>query len=125
VLNIQVSGAKFSRPVQLSERVSGSFGMKTFLIVLAVFLAAVVLVEFWPLIIAPLAVIAAAGLLLGCLLAGGATLLLGLVAVVVLAVLGALVGLLTAAAPVWVPIVLIVGIVMLIKRSSRPSAVKV
>ena len=105
-------------------------GMKTFLViclkVLLVVALGLVIIHVWPVALVPLVI----GLLL--VLGLGVLLLIGLV-VLGAAGLGAVIGLLAAAvvllalfSPVWIPAVVILGIIWLVKRLAsgrrRPAA---
>ena len=87
--------------------------MKTFLKVVLLLIVALIALKLLPLTFA-----------LGCLLAAG---LLGLIALgvsTIAAVLGAGIVLAAVLAPIWVPVLLIVGIIALIKRSNgRPPTI--
>ena len=96
--------------------------MKTFLFVLLALVGAVVVVHLLPLALAPVIVVVGLLLLIGGLLAGGA-------AAIVAAVLALLVGLLAGGlalvvilAPIWIPLLAIVGLIALIKRLNAKSA---
>lgn len=85
--------------------------MKTFLKILLIAALAIVAVKLLPVT-----------LVLGCLLAAGIALLAG-IGVAMLAA-GTCLGLLvvTLLSPIWLPILAIIGIVALVKRSSRAAA---
>lgn len=82
--------------------------MNTFLKVLLIALAVVVAVKLFP-----------AALLAVCMLGGLSLLLLVLGASAAVVVLGVAIGLITALSPLWLPVLAIVGIVALCRRSSR------
>ena len=99
--------------------------MKTFLLgcgkVLLVLVLAIVLVHLWPITVVPFTV----GFVL--VLGLGTILMVGLVAagaVGVAAVVGLLAGaiaLLAVLSPVWIPVLVVAGIVWLVKKSGGPS----
>jgi hypothetical protein len=103
--------------------------MKAFLVgclkVLLVVACGIVLVHVWPVAIVPLVI--GLGLILGC----GALLLASLAAlgavgvVVVIGLLAAAAVLLAILSPVWIPVLLIVGLVCLVKKpgGSKPRTV--
>jgi hypothetical protein len=100
----------------------GSRDMKTFLIVLLALVGAVVAVKLLPLALVPVILVLGLLLLIGGLLVGGA-------AAAVAAVLALLVGLLAGGlalvvvlAPIWIPVLAVVGLIALIKRVNAKSA---
>ena len=101
--------------------VAGFWGMKTFLKVVLILIAAVIVVKLLP------ALVLIGGLSLGGLVLVGLGLLAvgGVLGAVGLSVAAALLGIAAVVAlalsPVWVPVLVIVGIVALVRRSSRRS----
>ena len=85
--------------------------MKTFLKVLLIIAVAIVAVKLLPIT-----------LVLGCLLAAGMAVLAGLgVATVAISACLAL-ALVALLSPIWLPVLAVIGLVMLVKRSSRTTA---
>jgi hypothetical protein len=85
--------------------------MKTFLKGVLLVIVALLAVKFLPLIFA-----------LGCLLAAAVIGLLAIGASAIAALLGSAIVLAAVLSPVWVPVLAIIGIIALVKRSSRRSA---
>ncbi len=113
--------AVFSLPATFRLK-RGSRSMKTFLVVLLALVGAVVAVKLLPLALVPVIFVLGLLLLIGGLLVGG-------VAAAVAAVLALLVGLLAGGlalvvvlAPIWIPVLAVVGLIALIKRVNARSA---
>ncbi len=103
--------------------------MKTFLLgcgkVLLVVALVLVIIHLWPITVVPLAVgfLLALGLGVAIMLALAMAGALGLAAVTGLIAVGA--ALLAVLAPVWIPVLIIVGIIALVRKagsSGRPTA---
>ena len=84
--------------------------MKTFLKVVLLVIAAVVIVKMLPMIFG-----------LGFLFAGAVFGFIALAASVIAALLGSALVVMVVLSPIWVPILAIVGIIALVKRSSGQS----
>lgn len=113
------------RPLRLPatfSRVLGSWGMKTFLKILLIVAVAALVVHLWPVAAVPIVAGLVVALAVGGVFAGVVALVLGVLVCIALAVLGVAVGLLAALSPIWIPLLLIVGIVGLVKASSRQHA---
>lgn len=99
-----------------------SLRMNTFLKVIIVVIAAVLIAHFWPLALLPLLIAAGAVILIGALTAGGAAVVFS----VICSILGVAIGLVCTVAavlsPVWIPLLLVVGLIALIRRSSGATA---
>lgn len=96
--------------------------MNTFLKVLLVIVVAAVVVHCWPILAFPLG-----GALLGLSVVAtaalcGVSIVLALVIAAVAVVLALATGILAALSPIWLPILLIVGVIALVRRLSRPAA---
>ena len=102
--------------------VPGSGSMNTFLKILLFVLAALLVLHFWPLAVAPFLVIAGAVLLLGTVAASGVAVIVSVVVGVLGSVLGLVCALAAVLSPIWIPVVLVLGIVALVRRSSRAVA---
>ena len=89
----------------------GFAGMNTFLKVLGLLVLAVIAIKLAPLVLLPVIVLLAVLFAAGLAVAGGITLAL----IVALAVVAAL-------APIWLPVALLAGLVMLICRLVRGRA---
>ncbi len=96
--------------------------MKTFFKIILLIAAVVVVFHCWPLLAAPLGAAVAVGVI------GGGLVVLALLAVAGVGV-GALAAILAVAtvflvglSPLWVPVLLIVGIVSLFRRAARAKA---
>ncbi|MFI5336861.1 MAG: hypothetical protein ACHQ5A_08760 [Opitutales bacterium] len=85
--------------------------MNTFLKILGLAFLALLALHFAPVLCVPVILLALAVLATGLLLAGGAI----LVTVVVLAVVAGL-------APIWLPVALVVGLIVLIRRRRHRTA---
>ena len=86
--------------------------MKTFLKVLLLVVAALIAVKFLPHLFV-------FGWILGAAIVG----LLALGVSVAAAMVGAMIALLVLLAPIWIPVLALVGLIMLIKRSTHNSRV--
>jgi hypothetical protein len=84
--------------------------MKTFLKVVLLVIAAVVVVKLLPMIFG-----------LGCLLAGAVFGFIALAASVIAALIGSALVVMLVLSPIWVPILAVVGIIALVKRGPRQS----
>lgn len=88
-----------------------STDMKTFLKIVVIVLLTLLAIKLLPV-----------ALVLGCIIAGVLGVLVALGVSVLAIVVGTLLALALLLSPIWVPVLAVVGIVMLIKRSSRTSA---
>jgi hypothetical protein len=86
--------------------------MKTFLKIVLLVILAVVAVKFLPLLFG-----------LGCVLAAAVVGLLAVGASAVAALFGTMFALAVLLSPIWVPVLALVGLIALIKRSTRNSRV--
>ena len=89
--------------------------MSTFLKIVAVFAVVALLVNFCPVVAAPLVVGGTVAVILASVIAGGIAVAVGAALLIVVILGSVLLGLVAAASPVWVPILLIVGLVMLLR----------
>lgn len=96
--------------------------MKTFLKVLLVVAAVLLIAHFWPIALLPIALAALAVLVFGSVLAGVVVLGVGLIAAIAVPILAVVIAIATALAPIWVPLLLILGIISLCRRSGRATA---
>lgn len=93
--------------------------MKTFLKVLLFVLLGLLAIKLLPFVLFPV-VVAGAGLLLAVGLAfAGIAAVAGIGVAVVVALVALLVVLLTVLSPIWIPVLAIVGLIALIRRSGR------
>jgi hypothetical protein len=96
--------------------------MRTFVKVLLVVLAAIVALRLLPLLMASFALSGAGLLLGGILLTGGIAAALGVGFVVLIALLVVALVVAAALSPIWIPVLLVVGLIALIRRCSRARA---
>jgi hypothetical protein len=104
------------------RRAPGFDDMKTFLKVALIVLLALVALKLLPILMVP--VVLTGVLLLGLLglALGGLTAAAGVGVAVVVALAIAAVAIVAALSPIWLPVLAIVGLIALIKRSSRAKA---
>jgi hypothetical protein len=96
--------------------------MKTFLKVLLFVLLGLLAIKLLPFVLFPV-LVAGVGLLLACGLAfGGIAAVAGVGVAAVVAVVAVLVVLLAVLSPIWIPVLAVVGLIALIRRSSRSTA---
>ena len=96
--------------------------MKTFLIILLALVGAVVVVKLLPLALAPVIFVLGLLLLIAGLLVGGVAATVAAVLAVLVALLAGGLALVVVLAPIWIPVLAIVGLIALIKRLSAKSA---
>ena len=96
--------------------------MKTVLIVLLALVGAVVVVHLLPLALAPVIFVLGLLLLIGGLLVGGATATVAAVLALLVGLLAGGLALIVVLAPIWIPVLAIVGLIALIKRANAKSA---
>jgi hypothetical protein len=96
--------------------------MKTFLIILLAVVGTVVVAHLLPLAFAPVIFVLGVLLLIGGLLAGGAAAIVAAVLAVLVGLLAGGLALVAVLAPIWIPVLAIVGLVALIKRLNARSA---
>jgi hypothetical protein len=96
--------------------------MKTFLIVLLALVGAVVAVHLLPLAFAPVIFVLGLLLLIGGLLVGGVAATVAAVLAVLVALLAGGLALLVVLAPIWIPVLVVVGLIALIRRANARSA---
>ena len=92
--------------------VMGSLRMKTFLKVVLLVIVALVALKLLPMIFA-----------FGCLLAAAIVAVLALGGSAIATLFGAMIALAVVLAPIWVPVLALVGLIALIKRGTRNSRV--
>lgn len=95
--------------------------MTTFVKVILLAFVAVLLVHLWPIAVVPFVVIGLAIAALGAITAGGVAVVLTVGMALVGAVLAVIVSVTAALSPVWIPVVLVLGIISLAKRRSAVS----
>ena len=95
--------------------------MNTFLKVLLFIVVALLAIKFLPFLLLPV-LIAGVGLLLmvGLVVAGVAT-VAGVGVAAVVAILAVLTAIVVVLAPLWIPVLVVIGLVALIRRSTRPA----
>ncbi len=95
--------------------------MPTFVKVILLILLVILMVHFWPILIAPFVLVALAMLLLGGLTAGGIAIVLAAGLALVGGVLAVALSIAAALSPIWIPILLVVGLVWLCKTKSSST----
>lgn len=120
---VRLAHGTFLQPAATFRDMPGSENMHTFAKILLFALIALLVAHFWPLALFPLLLVGGVMLVLGAAAAGT----VGIVLSIVVGLLGALLGLVCTAAavlsPIWIPLALILGIVWLARRASRPAGV--
>jgi hypothetical protein len=96
--------------------------MKTFLQVLLCVLLALVAIKLLPFVLFPALIGGGALLLIAGLAFGGVVTVAGLGVAAVATLLAVVIALIAALSPIWVPVLAVVGIVALIRRSNRTAA---
>jgi len=100
----------------------GFMDMKTFLKVLLIALLAVAVIKLFPIFLIPVALAGVALLIGSLLLAGGAGLAVLIALGLVVALLAVALALAAVLAPIWLPLLAILGLIALGKRAGRPAA---
>jgi hypothetical protein len=107
--------------LQLQTVQRGISGMKTFLTVLVYVLLALLAIKLLPFLFLPV-LVAGVGLLIAAGLAfGGVAAVAGMGIAAAVLILGVLIVLVTILSPIWLPILAIVGLIALIRRSNRAT----
>ena len=103
-------------------RVPGYLGMKTFLKVLLIAVLALAVLKLCPLFAVPVALALAALFIVTLVLAGGASVAILVILGLAVALLGVALALVTALAPIWLPVLAVVGLIALVRRATRKTA---
>ncbi len=96
--------------------------MKTFLKLVLIALAALVVAHFCPLALLPLAGLGLAMMVIGGVLSSGLAAVLTVAVTLVTVILAVLVALLAATSPLWIPVLLILGLLSLFRRPPAKAA---
>jgi hypothetical protein len=100
----------------------GISGMKTFLKVLLFVLLGLLAIKLLPFVLLPVFVVGIGLLLAGGLAFSGIAAAAGIGVAVLVAVVALLVVLVAVLSPIWIPVLAVVGLIALIRRSSRAVA---
>lgn len=96
--------------------------MKTFFQILLCVLLVVVAIKLLPFILFPLVIGGGALLLIALLALGGVVTVAGLGVAAAATLLAVAIALIAALSPIWIPVLAVVGIIALIRRSKRTAA---
>ena len=100
----------------------GSFDMHTFFKLVLLTLLVVLIAHLWPIVVLPFALIGLAMLVLGGVTAGGVAVVLTVGLALMGIVLGVVLSLAAALSPIWIPVLLILGLISLSKRKTNVAA---
>lgn len=96
--------------------------MSTFLKIVLLVLLVVLIGHLWPIALVPFAIVGLAMLVLGAITAGGAAIVLGIGFSLLGVVLALVLSVATALSPIWIPVVILLGLISLCRRKG-PAAV--